>query len=217
MKPCALWSLMKAALHRFRYPPLAHVHVSSLGSQECAWRNRPFACACVRSGLRLVRHRCLPACRAEVLWETGAAEAWYPGVVSSYSEATESHLIVYEDGDSKWHAIRHEETMGTLRWVDPPAYHSVSSFDDSMPHYLVYNADTRALFTYPNVTILEDADIANPVAFAARLAGPPHSMYVPSGPGLVRQLFVKVSEPCCKDVPHVCAMALQKHAAAAKR
>ena len=31
--------------------------------------------------------------------------------------------------------------------------------DDSVPHYIVYNADTRVLNMYPNVVVLEETDV----------------------------------------------------------
>lgn len=175
---------------------------------------------CCLSRGRAQRRRCvepfpltaqlLCACRLQVIWDCSGADIWCSGRISAYSEATESHRIEYEDGDVKWHQLRDEETLGTLRWVDPPPYHSTVAFDDSTPHYLVYNADTHLLFMYPNVCILEDADVGNPSEFVLRLAKAPHFMYVPPGPELVRQVFVKVSEPGCIDVPHKCSVALRK-------
>lgn len=141
-------------------------------------------------------------------------ESAYVGKVKAYSEATEEHFVVYEDGDSKWHDLLTEETVGTLEWVDAPPYRRVAHHDDTTPHYVTYNADTRALAMYPDVTVLEDADVADVHAFAARLAGPPHFLYIPHDPEVVRQVCVKVSEPLCLQVPHACSQALAKLSAA---
>ena len=83
-------------------------------------------------------------------------------------------------------------------------------YEDSNPHYLVYNADTRMLNTYPNMLVLEDLDVADPTAFAQKLAGAPYHMYVPCDVELVRQVFVKVSDARCMDVPHACSKQVQK-------
>ena len=73
----------------------------------------------------------------------------------------------------------------------------------------------RVLSMYPNVMVLEDDDVADPDAFARRLAGAPYNLHVPSDAELIRQVFVKVSEACCAHVPHACSLALGKHAKAA--
>ena len=68
---------------------------------------------------------------------------------------------------------------------------------------------------YPDVCVLQDADVADVDAFAARLAGPPHYMHVlRNNPEVVRQVFVRPSEPLCLQVPHTCSYALAKHASA---
>ena len=107
------------------------------------------------------------------------------------------------------------QVVGTLGWIDnSPCRHAVT-YDDTTPHYIVYNADTRVLSMYPNVMVLEDDDVADPDAFARRLAGAPYNLHVPSDAELIRQVFVKVSEACCAHVPHACSLALGKHAKAA--
>lgn len=97
--------------------------------------------------------------------------------------------------------------MGTLEFVDEPPYRSREHYDDTTPHYVTYNADTRALFLYPNVTVLEDKDVAGVDAFCARLAQAPHYLHIPRDAELVRQVFVKVGEPgsTLLDLPHVCS------------
>ena len=138
-------------------------------------------------------------------------DLWYQGTVAAYCEATETHLIRYDDGDSKWHELLTDETLGQLEWIDAPKLLSVTHHDDTTPHYIVYNADTRLLSMYPDMTVLEDDDIADPQAFAARLAGPPHYLHVPRRPEIVRQVFVRVTRETCTNVPHhACSVALEK-------
>ena len=105
--------------------------------------------------------------------------------------------------------------IGTLGWIDHPPYRHAVTYDDTTPHYVVYNADTRVLSMYPNVMVLEDDDVADPDAFARRLAGAPYNLHVPTDAELMRQVFVKVSEACCSHVPHTCSLSLSKHAKAA--
>ena len=166
------------------------------------------------------------------------------------------HLIHYDDGDAKWHALLAEQArgwarararvrdrvgarvgarvrvwlglgprvapshleqmVGTLEWIDQPPYRHTETYDDTTPHYIVYNADTRVLSMYPNILVLEDQDVADPDAFVRRLAGAPYYLHVPADAELLRQVFVKVSEACCVDVPHACSQQLAKHAKAAQ-
>lgn len=100
--------------------------------------------------------------------------------------------------------------IGTLGWIDHPPYRHAVTYDDTTPHYVVYNADTRVLSMYPNVMVLEDDDVADPDAFARRLAGAPYNLHVPTDAELMRQVFVKVSEACCSHVPHACSLSLSK-------
>ena len=103
-----------------------------------------------------------------------------------------------------------EQQLGTLEWLEKPAYRCVPGYDTGAPHYLAYNADTRVLNSYPNMLVLEDEDVADPCAFARRLLEPPHYMHIPPDPELARQVFVKVDAPRALEVPHVCTKALQK-------
>ena len=121
------------------------------------------------------------------------------------------HLVKYDDGDSKWHDLLLEETVGTIALMNPPKRMMVD-YDDSAPHFIVYNADTRVLNMYPNMTVLEEADVRNPAKFVQHLAGPPYYLYVPPNAEWVRQVFVRVAAPRCTEVPHVCSRALQQHA-----
>ena len=60
--------------------------------------------ACTKSGKGLVGER------ISVFWEDDAA--WYSGSIREYTEATETHLVVYDDGDQ-----RHEELSDpALQW-----------------------------------------------------------------------------------------------------
>ena len=34
-----------------------------------------------------------------------------------FSAADELHLVQYDDGETKWHAIRLEEELGSLTWT----------------------------------------------------------------------------------------------------
>ena len=95
--------------------------------------------------------------------------------------------------------------VGTLEWIDKPPYRHTETYDDTTPHYIVYNADTRVLFMYPNIMVLEDEDVANPSAFARRLAGAPFYLHVPTDAMLVRQVFVsvpKVTAMGCAQAPY---------------
>ncbi len=47
-------------------------------------------------------------------WYTDQGEAWCEGKVVDYSMATEMHLIRYDDGDSKWHALLEEQACRQL-------------------------------------------------------------------------------------------------------
>ena len=153
----------------------------------------------------------LPCCRLEILWDE---DVWYTGTVGAYCEATETHLVKYMDGDSKWHTLHLEMELGGLNWLDKPAYRHVPGYDRGAPHYVAYNADTRVLNMYPNMIVLEDEDVADPLAFAHRLRGAPHYLHTPPEPELARQVFVKVADPHALEVPHVCTGAMQKHVAA---
>jgi hypothetical protein len=78
--------------------------------------------ACTKSGKGLVGER------ISVFWEDEAA--WYSGSIREYTEATETHLVVYDDGDQ-----RHEELSDpALQWKllassapSPPAQKAASS------------------------------------------------------------------------------------------
>ena len=88
----------------------------------------------------------------------------------------------------------------------------VEAGDDSTPHYISYNADTRVLnmYMYPNVAVLEDADVDDPASFARRLAEAPYYLRVVEDAWLVRQLFVRAADPGALSTPHACSQSLAK-------
>lgn len=86
----------------------------------------------------------------------------------------------------------------------------VEAGDDSTPHYISYNADTRVLNMYPNVAVLEDADVDDPTSFARRLAEAPYYLRVVEDAWLVRQLFVRAADPGALSTPHACSQSLAK-------
>ena len=51
--------------------------------------------------------------RVSVLWEGGR---WYQGTVKDFNGFDE-HLIVYEDGDSRWHNVAEEEAENGVKWL----------------------------------------------------------------------------------------------------
>ena len=53
------------------------------------------------------------------IWWHGDSK-WFSGQVNQYSSSGE-HLVVYEDGDVKWHDLGSEEFHGQLEWVDKRA------------------------------------------------------------------------------------------------
>ena len=86
----------------------------------------------------------------------------------------------------------------------------VEAGDDSTPHYISYNADTRVLNMYPNVAVLEDADVDDPTSFARRLAEAPYYLRMVEDAWLVRQLFVRAADPGALSTPHACSKSLTK-------
>lgn len=52
--------------------------------------------------------------RVQIYWS--GDKRWFTGVVIRAAE--DKHYILYEDGDAKWHDLRHEEVHGQLRWLD---------------------------------------------------------------------------------------------------
>lgn len=106
------------------------------------------------------------------------------------------------------------QTVGVLSFVDRPFRSTTVAYDDSVPHYIVYNADTRVLLMYPNVSVLEDDDVADPGAFSQRLRGAPYYLHVTPHVSHVRQVFVRLSDAARLGLPHACGRAVAKLAAA---
>ena len=173
--------------------------------------------------VRLHRYRLPNAChvaylectlclRVRVMWsDIGGSDVWYTGTIKGFSRATEEHQVVYDDGDVQWINIKQYEDVGLLEFLDPPPLRQRVNVDDSVPHYIVYNADTRVLCMYPNVCVLEPRDVSDPLRFALQLARAPHYLYVAPDPLLVRQVFVKVSCPHTMSLPHACSRFVQKY------
>lgn len=75
-------------------------------------------------------------------------------------------------------------------------------------HYISYNADTRLLNLYPNVLVLEDADVAEPAVFVKVLQAE-YGIRIVDDVQLVRQVYVNVC-PAATKLPHLCSKWLQK-------
>ena len=117
---------------------------------------------------------------------------------------------MYEDGEQHWHALHQEQEMGTLEFVDEPPYRSREHYDDTTPHYVTYIVDTRALFLYPNVIVLEDRTSPAWTRFAPGSPRPrTNYLHIPRDAAGV---FVKVGEPgsTLRGLPHVCSTWLSK-------
>ena len=46
---------------------------------------------------------------------------WYHGTIKDFNATEESHLVVYTDGDTRWHNIGEDEANNILRWTEPRA------------------------------------------------------------------------------------------------
>ena len=64
----------------------------------------------------------------------GGSLQWYGGLVTEFSESTEEHLVVYDDGEQKWHRLVEGMAQKLLRWTDavgadddPPETPSISN------------------------------------------------------------------------------------------
>ena len=54
------------------------------------------------------------------VWWSGD-NCWFTGVVKQYNATSGEHGVAYEDGDFKWHDLKHEEIHSQLKWLDEPA------------------------------------------------------------------------------------------------
>ena len=103
--------------------------------------------------------------------------------------------------------------MKFIEWIDAPAFRRSAVADDTTPHYLVFNADTRVLFCHPDTLVLHDADIDSPQAFATRLASAPYWLHVPAHGWHVRQMFVRPRECYHMSLPHACTDVIKRFGA----
>ena len=54
--------------------------------------------------------------RLSILWAGCSRPTWFSGTVRDFSSPL--HFVKYDDGDVKWHNLRHEEAIGQLIWLD---------------------------------------------------------------------------------------------------
>lgn len=68
---------------------------------------------------------------------------------------------------------------------------------EKIPHYIVYNAGTRVLYTNPEVLVLENKDIEDVHSFMEKLTQKPYLLRVPvSAKRFARQLFFMHRSGC---------------------
>ena len=48
----------------------------------------------------------------------GASLQWYGGLITEFSESSGEHLVVYDDGEQKWHLLLEGVAQQALRWPD---------------------------------------------------------------------------------------------------
>ena len=48
----------------------------------------------------------------------GASLQWYGGLITRFSESSGEHLVVYDDGEQKWHRLFEGVAQQVLRWPD---------------------------------------------------------------------------------------------------
>lgn len=48
----------------------------------------------------------------------GASLQWYGGLITEFSESSAEHLVVYDDGEQKWHNLVEGMAQRLLRWPD---------------------------------------------------------------------------------------------------
>ena len=67
--------------------------------------------------------------RIRVFWQ--ADQAWYSGTIKAYTDAVDTHLVVYDDGDQRNEAL----SDPSLRWelLEPPLSSSCETFPSSSP------------------------------------------------------------------------------------
>ena len=58
-------------------------------------------------------------CRVSMFWRAELPPSWFTGVVKQFNPASGEHLVVYEDGDQRWHGMEAEAREDNVRWLDP--------------------------------------------------------------------------------------------------
>ena len=76
-------------------------------------------------------------------------------------------------------------------------------------HYISYNADTRLLNLYPNLLVLEDADVADPARFVKKTLETEYHIRIIDELELVRQVYMRVC-PSAMRLPHLCSRWVEK-------
>lgn len=86
---------------------------------------------------------------------------------------------------------------------------------EGISHYISYNAGTRLLQIYPEMLVLEQADVRDPSALLARLREHPYLVALDTRPNSakrwVRQLMVKVASPLAASLPHSAVDAFESY------
>ena len=65
--------------------------------------------------------------RCSVLWAGCSPPTWFVGTVREFSSPL--HLVVYDDGDLKWHNLAAETVAGQLEWLHTAPSHGVEASD----------------------------------------------------------------------------------------
>ena len=76
---------------------------------------------------------------------------------------------------------------------------------EGIGHYIFYNAGTRMLQTYPEVLVLEQAEVDNPKLVYKKLMEEPYLLKLdigPQGHSTVRQVFCYLDSPHLLSLPH---------------
>ena len=58
--------------------------------------------------------------RVKMLWRAECPPSRFTGVVKEFNTASGEHLVVYDDGDQRWHGMEGEAREGNVEWLDPP-------------------------------------------------------------------------------------------------
>ena len=59
--------------------------------------------------------------RVQLLWRDEKPPTWFEGVVKQFNETSGEHLVVYEDGDQRWHILDDEAGEDNLKWLSGAA------------------------------------------------------------------------------------------------